>query len=271
MVNRLRVALFVGGRGTRLFGDEAPIPKALFEIGSRPIVWHVMRMYMAAGINDFVMLLGYRGQLVVDYFIHHAPYTDVNLCVSGGGSGPPDVRIVGERDHDWHVTLCPTGVDTEKGERLRMARAHLEQEPHFMANYGDGLSDIDLNALIAFHLAHGKMATVTAVRARSQWGHLEVAADGQVQGMSEKPPLEQWINGGFFVFRREVLDFLAPNDTLESNCLPRLAAAGELMAYRHEGFWTAMDTYKDNQALNELWESGRAPWKTWDEPTNGQS
>ena len=265
MVTALKVALFVGGRGTRLFGDEAPIPKALFEIGDRPIVWHIMRMYMAAGFNEFVMLLGYRGQVIVDYFIHRAPYTDVDLSVSGGGAGPPDLSISGERDHEWEVTLCPTGVDTEKGERLRVARAHLEQEPNFMANYGDGLSDIDLRNLLEFHLSHGKMATVTAVKARSQWGHLDLADDGQVLAMIEKPPLEHWINGGFFVFKRQILDFLAPGDTLESNCLLRLAQAGELMAYRHEGFWTAMDTYKDNQALNELWDSGEAPWKTWEE------
>lgn len=258
------MALFVGGRGTRLFGDEAPMPKALFEIGGRPILWHIMRMYMAAGLNEFVLLLGYRGDLIVEYLIQRAPYADGDIRVSAGGAGPPDVRIVGERNHEWHVTLCPTGVDTEKGERLRMARRHLQGEPDFMANYGDGLSDINLRELIAFHRAHGKMATVTAVRARSQWGHLGLADDGQVLELVEKPPLEHWINGGFFVLKRQVLDFLAPGDTLESNCLPRLAAAGELMAYRHEGFWTAMDTYKDNQALNELWEERRAPWKTWD-------
>ncbi len=260
----MKVALFVGGRGTRLFGDEAPMPKALFEVGGRPVIWHILQMYMAAGISEFVLLLGYRGDLIADYFINHAPFADVDLAVTGGGNGAPDVRVLRPRERQWHVTLCQTGIDTEKGERLRIARDYLQDEPNFMATYGDGLSDIDLQGLVAFHESHGKMATVTSVRTHSQWGHLHIGPDGQVLGMEEKPPLHTAINGGFFVFKREVLDFLVPGDTLEGDCLPRLAEAGELMAYLHDGFWMAMDTYKDNQALDELWESEQAPWKTWD-------
>jgi glucose-1-phosphate cytidylyltransferase len=262
----LKVALFVGGRGTRLSAEESAIPKALFQIGDRPIVWHIMRMFMAAGMNDFVLLLGYRGDLIADYFIHHAPYLNADVEVSGGRAGLHEVKILARRDNPWKVTLCPTGTDTEKGERLRRARKYLEEEPDFVATYGDGLADINPQALADFHRAHGKMATVTAVRVCSQWGHLDLDDGGRVTGLHEKPPLPGWVNGGFFVFRREVLDLLEQDDTLESNCLPRLAAAGELMAYRHEGFWTAMDTYKDNLALNQMWESGHAPWQTWSEP-----
>jgi len=260
----VKVALFVGGRGTRLLGDESPLPKALFEVGPRPIVWHIMRMFMAAGMNRFVLLLGYQGDMIADYFIHHAPYEDVDVFITASGAGKPEVEVLGNEHPGWELTLCPTGIDTEKGERLRVARRYLQDEPSFMATYGDGLSDIDLQALAEFHRSHGKLATVTAVRVHSQWGHLELQSDGTVTGLVEKPPLDGWVNGGFFVFRREVLDLLDPNDTLESNCLPRLAAANELIAYRHEGFWTAMDTYKDNLALNQMWDSGAAPWKTWE-------
>ncbi len=262
-VRLLKVALFVGGRGTRLLGDESPLPKALFEVGDRPIVWHIMRSFMAAGMNRFVLLLGYRGDLIADYFIHHAPYESADVLVTAGSGGRPEVEVIGPGDPGWEITLCPTGTDTEKGERLRMARRYLQDEPDFMATYGDGLSDIDIRGLADFHRSHGKIATVTAVRVNSQWGHLELDGGGLVTGLIEKPPLDGWVNGGFFVFKREVLDYLDPNDTLESNCLPRLAADGQLMAYRHEGFWTAMDTYKDNLALNQLWDSGVAPWRTW--------
>lgn len=261
----MKVALFVGGRGMRLLGEESAVPKALYQIGGRPIVWHIMRMFMAAEMDQFVLLLGHRGDMIADYFIHRAPYEGADVRVSGGRPGPPEVETIGRRQEQWHVTLCPTGADTEKGERLRKARAHLQDAPDFIATYGDGLSDMDLRALADFHRSHGKLATVTAVRVRSQWGHLDVAEDGLVNRLIEKPAMEQWVNGGFFVFKREVLDLLEPDDTLESNCLPRLAQMGQLMAYRHEGFWTAMDTYKDNLALNELWDSGRAPWKTWDD------
>jgi len=260
----VKVVLFVGGRGTRLFGGEAPLPKALFEIGGRPIIWHILQMFMAADMRDFLLLLGYRGDMVADYFINHAPFSDVDVKVTSSGAGKAQAQIAADDRRHWQAILCPTGVDTEKGERLRVARQHLQDEPHFLATYGDGLSDIDLQALVDFHLSHGKMATVTAVRVHSQWGHLHLGEGARVLDVREKPPLDAWINAGFFVFKNEVLDFLEPGDTLEGNCLPRLARAGELMSYRHEGFWSAMDTYKDNLALNEMWDTGAAPWHTWD-------
>lgn len=257
----MKVALFVGGRGIRLFGDEAPRPKALLEIGAQPVIRHIIDLYMDAGINDFLLLLGYQGNLIADYFMNQAPFDGADVRVTGGGGGYPNVDVLQPRQSRWYVTLCPTGVDTEKGERLRRARSYLHEEPDFMATYGDGLSDIDMQDLLQFHRRHGKMATITAVRTRSQWGHLSVDDNGRVTDLLEKPPLDDWVNGGFFVFKREVLDFLEPGDTLESNCLPRLARDGELVAYRHEGFWMAMDTYKDSQVLNELFDSGQAPWK----------
>ncbi|MDI9586956.1 MAG: sugar phosphate nucleotidyltransferase [Acidobacteriota bacterium] len=259
----MKVAIFVGGRGTRLFGDQAPMPKALFQVGDRPIIWHILRMYMAWDIREFVLLLGYRGDLIADYFVNHAAFIDADVRVSGGGSGAPEISILNSTRDEWHVTLCPTGVDTEKGDRLRVARQYLMDEPHFMATYGDGLSDVDLGALADFHGSHGKLATITTVRVHSQWGHVRSDDAGLVTALEEKPMLQSRINGGFFVFRREVLDLLEPGDPFETGLLPRLASMGELMSYEHDGFWTAMDTYKDNQVLNELWDAGVAPWKTW--------
>ena len=259
----MKVAIFVGGRGTRLFGDQAPMPKALFEVGDRPIIWHILRTYMACDMREFVLLLGYRGDRIADYFVNHAAFIDTDVRVSGGGDGSPEVSILDTSREEWHVTLCPTGVDTEKGDRLRKARCYLESEPDFMATYGDGLSDINLRSLADFHRSHGKLATVTTVSAHSPWGHVQSDAAGRVTALREKPPLEERINGRFFVFRREDLDLLEAGDGLETGLLPRLASEGELMAYEHQGFWTAMDTYKDNQTLNELWNTGAAPWKTW--------
>lgn len=238
------------------------MPKALFHVGDRPIIWHILRMYMARNIREFVLLLGYRGDLITDYFVNHAAFIDADVRVSSG-AGTPEVAILDGVREEWHVTLCSTGVDTEKGDRLRLARRYLEDEPHFMATYGDGLSDIDLGALADFHLSHGKLATMTTVRVHSQWGHVRTGDGGLVTALEEKPMLPSRINGGFFVFRREVLDLLQPGDPFETGLLPRLAAMGELIAYEHDGFWTAMDTYKDNQVLNELWDAGVAPWKTW--------
>lgn len=255
----MKVAILAGGRGTRLLGGEAAHPKALFEIGGRPIIWHIMNVYARSGLTDFLLLLGYKADEVIDYFVNRLPYQgrDVRLTL-GSGEGPRCVEAAAESD--WNITLCQTGLNSEKGERIRRIAGYLGDDEHFMVTYGDGLTDLDLQALLDFHVSHGKVATMTAIRARSQFGHVEVGEGGQVREMLENPLLPDWINGGFFVFRREILDWLEPNDPLETGCFRKLATAGELMAYRHEGFWACMDTYKDNLRLNELWDSGQAPW-----------
>lgn len=258
----MKVAVLAGGRGTRLMAGEASHPKALFEIGGRPIIWHIMRYYAAAELRDFILLLGYKAQEIVDYFVSRLPYEGRDLRLQVGKSLEPEFLDSGP-EAEWTVTLFDTGADSEKGERIRRIQHLLGDDDHFMVTYGDGLADVDLRALQRFHQEHGKVATLTAVRARSQFGHVELALDGAVQEMRENPMLADWINGGFFVFRREIFDWLEPDDPLETGCFRRLAAAGQLMAYRHEGFWACMDTYKDNLRLNELWEQGKAPWAPW--------
>lgn len=256
----MKIAILAGGRGTRLLGGESAHPKALFEVGGRPIIWHIMNIYAAAGMTDFLLLLGYKADEIVDYFVNRLPWQgrDVRLTL-GNGVAPQFVHE--DQATDWNVTLCHTGLDSEKGERIRQIRSHVADDDCFMVTYGDGLTDLDLGRLVAFHRESGKVATLTAVRARSQFGHVRLDETGTVTEMVENPALPDWINGGFFVFSREIFDWLEPNDPLETGCLRRLAAAGQLAAYRHEGFWACMDTYKDNLRLNELWESGLAPWR----------
>jgi glucose-1-phosphate cytidylyltransferase len=254
----MKVGILVGGRGTRLVGDREASPKALYEIGGRPIIWHIMNLYAAAGLQDFILMLGYKAHDLVDYVVHRLPYESRDMRVHPGSGQAPE--FLADDAMPWNITLCHTGVDTEKGERIRRIREHLGDDEHFMVTYGDGLANLDLSALAEFHRSHGKLATMTAIRAHSQFGHVDVTDAGQVAEMRENPMLPDWINGGFFVFRREIFDHLEPGDTLETGCFRRLAREGQLMAYRHEGFWACMDTYKDNLRLNELWERGEAPW-----------
>ena len=259
----MKVAILVGGRGTRLTAGEDAPPKALFEIGGRPIVWHIMNLYAAAGLGEFVLLLGYKGQDIVDYFVRRLPFDgrDVRLRVGAVvtseflGSGP---------DAEWTVTFCHTGLTSEKGERIRRARQYLEDEEDFMVTYGDGVSDVDLQALLRFHRSHGLLATVTAVRPPARFGGL--VFDGElVAEFTEKPQIgEGWINGGFLVFEPQILDYLdGDRASLEGDLLEQLAAERQLAAYRHEGFWQCMDTLRDKRLLESLWESGKPLWKVW--------
>ncbi len=257
----MKVVLLVGGKGIRLVGEDAPLPKALFQIGGQPIVYHIMRKFAAGGITDFVLTLGYRGEQIVDYFLHHAPFLQSDLRLELGGDGDvPHITRLGQHGPAWQVTLAHTGIESLTGERVRRVQGYVADDDDFMVTYGDGLADINLDDLIDFHRAHGRVATVTVVRARSQYGHVAFDADGVVEQIEEKPALPGWINGGFFVFSRRIFDYLRPGDNLEGDCLPRVVADGQLVARPHEGFWACMDTYKDGVMLNELWESGNAPW-----------
>ena len=259
----MKTAILVGGKGTRLFGDQTAVPKALYEIGNRPILWHIMKTYAHQGFRDFLLLLGYRAEQIVDYILHRAPYEDRDIQTQIPDAGHPDIIEETPEDEKWRITLCHTGLDSEKGERLRRIRRHVEHDEHFMVTYGDGLADIDLQELVQFHKAHGKIATLTAIRARSQFGHVSINDDGQVAEIIENPLLPEWVNGGFMVFSTRIFDWLEPDDPLETGALRRLAAAGELMAYTHSGFWACMDTYKDTLRLNDLWSNGGAVWKKW--------
>ncbi len=233
-----RVAILCGGRGTRLQEHTRSIPKPLVEIGGRPIVWHVVRIYAAQGLRDFLLLTGYRGEMIAQF----ADATDWPRGVT--------------------VRCVDTGLDTPTGGRIHRVRDELSGGT-FLATYADGVADVDLNRLQAFHRGHGALATMTVVRPELQFGVAALDGDDRVLGFREKPRSEHWINGGFFVFEPGALAYLTDSSVLEREPLEALAADGQLRAYRHTGFWDCMDTYKDAVLLNDLWERGDAPWKVW--------
>jgi glucose-1-phosphate cytidylyltransferase len=236
---RMPVVILCGGRGTRLQEHTHAIPKALVEIGAKPILWHVIRIYAAQGWREFVLLTGYRGEMIADFI--------------AGEDWPEEVEI----------ECLDTGRDTPTGGRVAHARERLAAGP-FCLTYADGVADLDLAALVDFHRAGGSIATMTVVRPRSQFGITDLGYDGWVLGFEEKPCLEHWVNGGFFCFETAFLDYVAPDSVLERGPLERLVADGELRAFRHTGFWDCMDTYKDAVVLNDLWRAGEAPWRVWD-------
>jgi glucose-1-phosphate cytidylyltransferase len=230
------VVILCGGRGTRLQERSADLPKPLIEVGGRPIVWHVIGMYLAHGFREFLLLTGYRADQVAAY--------------AAAERWPAEASI----------TCLDTGPDTATGERLRLAAAALEHEDRFCLAYADGVADIDLAGLLEHHRGHGAAATMAVVKPRLPFGVARLDGDDAVAGFTEKPRSELWVNAGFFCFERAALGALEPGSVLEREPLERLAAAGQLRAYRHEGFWECMDTYKDWLTLNELWAGGRAPW-----------
>ena len=253
----MKVAILCGGLGTRLSEETQVRPKPMVEIGGRPILWHIMKIYERHGFNDFMLALGYKGEVIKDYFLHyHARQSDLTVHL---GSGKVD--YTNPTAEDWHVRLVDTGNGTQTGGRVLRLKALLAGEGTFMLTYGDGVSNVDIARLLAFHRSHGKLATVTAVRPPARFGDLVITAD-QVTTFQEKPQAgEGWINGGFFVLEPRVLDFIADDATIfEKAPLEQLARQGELMAYRHPGYWQSMDTLRDKQALEEQWATGDAPW-----------
>jgi glucose-1-phosphate cytidylyltransferase len=233
------VVILCGGRGTRLREHTEAIPKALVEIGGRPILWHVISIYSSQGFTDFLLLTGYKGELIADWVTHN--------------SWPDGAR----------VECLDTGLETPTGGRIKLAANRLDGS--FCATYADGVADIDLSALVAFHREGDALATMTVVRPELQFGVAEVDDEKRVRAFHEKPRVDNWINGGFFCFEPGVFDYLTEDSVLEREPLERLAGDGELRAYEHAGFWDCMDTYKDAVLLNDLWESGEPPWRVWAE------
>jgi glucose-1-phosphate cytidylyltransferase len=238
------VAILCGGRGTRLQEHTHAIPKALVEIGGRPTLWHVVRIYAAQGVRRFLLLTGYLGEMIEQ-----------------------SVMTL-EWPEPVEIECLQTGLDTPTGGRLALARDRLSGGS-FCATYADGVADIDLAALVSTHRRHGRLATMTVVRPFSQWGVAVLAEDGRVDAFEEKPRLDHWINGGFFCFEPDALSYMDETSVLEQGPLPALAADGELHAFRHPGFWDCMDTYKDAVTLNDLWGDGRAPWAVWERDAAG--
>ncbi len=255
----MKAVILAGGLGTRLAEETEMRPKPMVEIGGRPILWHIMQIFSAHGVRDFVVCLGYKGYIVKEYFLNYRLHlSDVTVDV---GKGMVDFHRSGAED--WRVTLVDTGDATMTGGRLKRVRDYLRGGDFFMA-YGDGVADIDLGKLLAFHNAHGRLATATAVLPPGRFGALELS-DGRVTAFHEKPAGDgAAINGGFFVLSPKVLDYIDGDSTAwEQEPLQRLARDGELHAYRHDGFWQPMDTLRDKRRLEELWRDGRAPWKVW--------
>jgi glucose-1-phosphate cytidylyltransferase len=255
----MKAVILAGGMGSRLSEETATRPKPMVEIGGKPILWHIMKIYAAHGIDEFVVCLGYRGYMIKEYFANYYLHTcDVTFDIAGNA-----MEVHRSEAEPWKVTLVDTGDLTNTGGRLRRVRQYLNGED-FCFTYGDGVSNLNVRALIDFHRAHGAAATITAVQPGGRFGALTIA-DDHVRGFQEKPVEDGgWINGGFFVLSPRAVDYVAGDETAwEDEPLRRLAADGELRAYRHGGFWYAMDTVRDRNHLQRLWAAGDPPWNVW--------
>ncbi len=255
----MKVAILAGGLGTRLSEETAIKPKPMVEIGGRPMLWHIMKVYATYGFNEFVVALGYKGEVIKDYFVSYR-YRTSNLTVHLGNG---NITVRDGESEDWIVHLLDTGLHTQTGGRVKKIAQFVGNET-FMLTYGDGVADIDVRQLVEFHRRHGKLATVTAVRPPARFGGIAFNGD-LVAHFEEKPQIgEGWINGGFFVLEPDVADYIDDDSTIwEREPMERLAVDGQLVAYRHDGFWQCMDTLRDVRLLNGLWAEGKAPWRVW--------
>ena len=257
----MKLVLLAGGLGTRIAEETAIKPKPMVEIGGKPIIWHILKMYSHYGINDFVVCCGYKGYVIkenfANYFLH---MSDVTFDLQQNR-----MEVRQKYAEPWRVTLVDTGENTMTGGRLKRVKQYVEADEQFCFTYGDGLSDINIGNLLNFHQSHGKMATLTAVYPPGRFGALELASDSRVVSFVEKPRGDgARINGGFFVLSPKVIDLIDDDTTIwEQGPLGQLANAGDLMAYRHDGFWQPMDTLRDKSFLEDCWNSGKAPWKVW--------
>ncbi len=257
----MKTVILCGGLGTRLREETEYRPKPLVDIGGKPILWHIMKIYAHYGFHDFVLCLGYRGQMIKEYFLNYeAMNNDFTICLGQGSQ----IRYDGShQEQNFTVTLADTGLETMTGGRLKRIEKHVKGQT-WLATYGDGVTDLDISRVVDFHRSHGRLATVTAVRPTMRFGSVSVAENGRVETFFEKPKLEGWVSAGFFVFEPGIFDYLTGDScVLEREPLERLAAEGQLMAYRHDGFFFAMDTYREYLYLNELWSKGQAPWRLW--------
>ena len=256
----MKVVILAGGVGSRISEESAVRPKPMIEIGGMPILWHIMKIYSHFGFNEFVICLGHKGYVITEYFAHYHLHTS-DLTVNLKNN---DIEIHHSSSEPWKVTLVNTGENTMTGGRIKRIQPYVGNEP-FMLTYGDGLADIDLKTLLKFHRSHGKSVTLTAVKPAGRFGLLDMEGPDRVHTFTEKPAGDGgYTNGGFFVCEPKVFDYLAGDDTIwERDPLERLAKEGELMAYKHNSFWAALDTLRDKNHLESLWNSGKAPWRVW--------
>jgi glucose-1-phosphate cytidylyltransferase len=256
----MKVIILAGGFGTRLSEYTESIPKPMVTIGGRPILWHIMRTYASFGHNNFYLALGYKAEMIKEYFLHYNSLnSDFTVDLATGEIHPHHQEVI-----DWRVTLVNTGLDSMTGGRVRRMKEYIGNES-CMLTYGDGVGNIDMNALMKFHRSHGKMVTVSAVHPAARFGELAIDSTGQVTSFQEKPQTNQgWINGGYFIIEPEFFNLIKDDSTvLEKAPLERAAEMGQLMAYHHHDFWQCMDTSRDRQLLDDLWSQNKAPWKVW--------
>jgi glucose-1-phosphate cytidylyltransferase len=256
----MKTVILAGGLGTRLSEETSIKPKPMVEVGGMPILWHIMKIYSFYGFNDFIVALGYKGDVIKDYFLnYHARNSDIRVHVGNGR-----IEYMRGAGEDWTVHMVDTGKDSLTGGRLHRLQSLLQKENTFMLTYGDGLARIDIRKLVEFHKSHGKLATITSVRPPARFGALQFEGN-LVVDFHEKPQTgEGWVNGGFFVFQPGIFDYLHGDKTiLEREPLENLARDGQLMGLKHDGFWSAMDTVRDRDYLNEQWAQGTAQWKIW--------
>jgi len=257
----MKVVLLAGGLGTRLSEETVLKPKPMVEIGGMPILWHIMKIYSAYGFNDFVVCLGYKGYLIKEYFANyflHKSNVTINLKDNS-------LKVHDSHAEPWTITLVDTGNESMTGGRIKRIQAHVNNET-FMLTYGDGVSNIDVKALVDFHKSHGKHCTVTSVQPSGRFGALDIKENNEVHSFLEKPKGDgSWINGGFFVCEPEVFDYIDNGDITvwEKEPMENIAKDGHMFSYKHNGFWRPMDTLKDKQDLNEMWDNGNSPWKIW--------
>lgn len=256
----MKAVILAGGLGTRLSEETSIKPKPMVEVGGKPILWHILKSYSAHGINDFVICCGYKGYVIKEFFANYFLHTsDVTFDLQRNS-----MEVHERHAEPWKVTLVDTGDSTQTGGRLKRVRSHVENEEAFCFTYGDGVSDVDIGATVRFHQAHGKLGTMMAVQPPGRFGAIDI--DGQrIERFTEKPQGDgNWINGGYFVLSPKVIDRIADDSTLwEKEPMESLARDGQIDAYLHRGFWQPMDTLRDKVALQDLWDSGRAPWKRW--------
>jgi len=256
----MKVVILAGGFGTRLSEETEVRPKPMAEIGGMPILWHIMKVYSHYGFNEFVVLLGFKGFVIKEYFFNYYLHrSDVTIDLSTN-----DLKIHNNASEPWKITLLDTGLDTMTGGRIKRAKQFISNEP-FLLTYGDGVSDVNISDLVRFHKSHGKLATMTAVQPEGRFGALSLGSHNQVHSFLEKPKGDgTWINGGFFVCQPEVLDYIENDNTVfEKEPLEQLASSGELYSFQHQGFWKCMDTLRDKNQLNELWVTNQPKWKVW--------
>jgi len=256
----MKVVILAGGFGTRLSEETVNIPKPMVNIGEKPILWHIMKIYSHYGYNDFVICLGYKGYIIKEYFMNYFMHmSDITVDLSNGG-----INVHNSQAEDWKITLVDTGLNTMTGGRIKRVKEYLDNKT-FMLTYGDGVADVNIEELVDYHKKHGKLATLTSVQPSGRFGALTMNEKGEVESFIEKPAGDgAWVNGGFFVLEPEVTDYITDDSTIwEREPLEQLSKDGELYAYKHKGFWKPMDTLRDKNELEKLWQEGIAPWKIW--------